>query len=88
MPRAGWVKPGSDRRLSDLVSIGVLTGVFPPVDEVIAAAGRTEQRHRSLPARVMASFAIGMGLHSAGSYEDVLALLTDGLSWQSGWTQS
>jgi hypothetical protein len=76
--------------LSDLVSIGVLTRVFPPVvvDEVIAAAGRTEQRHRSLPARVMAYFAIGMGLHSAGSYEDVLALLTDGLSWQSGWTQS
>jgi hypothetical protein len=30
--------------------------VFPPglVDEVIAASGRTEQRNRSLPARVMA----------------------------------
>ena len=48
MPRAGWVKPESDRRLSDLVSVGVLTRVFPPgvVDEVIAEAGRTEQRHR------------------------------------------
>lgn len=89
MPRAGWVKPESDRRLSDLVSVGVLTRVFPPdvVDEVIAAAGRTEQRHRSLPARVMAYFAIGMGLHSEGSYEDVLSLLTDGLSWQSGWSE-
>ena len=81
MPRAGWVKPESDRRLSDLVSVGVLTRVFPPelVDEVIAGAGRTEQRHRSLPARVMAYFAIGMALHSEGSYEDVLSLLTDGL---------
>jgi Insertion element 4 transposase N-terminal/Transposase DDE domain len=90
MPRAGWVKPGSDRRLSDVVWVGVLTRVFPPplVDEVIAGAGRTEQRHRSLPARVMAYFAIGMGLHSEGSYEDVLALLTDGLSWRSGWSQS
>lgn len=29
----------------------------------------------------MAYFAIGMGLHSEGSYEDVLALLTDGLAW-------
>ena len=49
MPRAGWMKPESDRRLSDLVSVGVLTRVFPPglVDEVIAEAGRTEQRHRS-----------------------------------------
>jgi len=84
------VKPESDRRLSDLVSVGVLTRVFPPavVDEVIAEAGRTEQRHRSLPARVMAYFAIGMGLYSEGSYEDVLSLLTDGLSWASGWEES
>jgi Insertion element 4 transposase N-terminal/Transposase DDE domain len=85
MPRAGWKKPESDRRLSDLVSVGVLTRTFPPVlvDEVIAAAGRTEQRHRSLPARVMAYFAIGMALHSEGSYEDIIGLLTDGLAWSS-----
>ena len=90
MPRSGWVKPVSGRRLSDLVSVGVLTLVVPPdlVDEVIAAAGRTEQRHRSLPARVMAYFAIGMGLYSEGSYEDVLSQLTDGLSWASGWAES
>jgi hypothetical protein len=80
------VKSGSERRLSDLVSVGVLTRAFPPelVDEVVAGVGRTEQRHRSLPARVMAYFAIGMALHSEGSYEDVLALLTDGLAWSSG----
>src|SRR5690625_7155922 len=72
MPRAGWRKPESDRRLSDLVSVGVLTRVFPPdlVDEVIAQTGRTEQRHRALPARVMAYFSIGMALYSEGSYED------------------
>ena len=63
--------------------------MYPPdlVDEVIEAAGRTQQRHRALPARVMAYFAIGMGLYSEGSYEDVLAQLTDGLSWASGWAQ-
>ena len=90
MPRGGWKKPESERRLSDLVSVGVLTRVFPPalVDEVIAGVGRTEQRHRSLPARVMAYFAIGMALYSEGSYEDVLAQLTDGLSWASGWTET
>ncbi len=83
MPRAGWLKPVSDRRLSDLVSVGVLTRTFPPalVDEVIAEVGRTELRNRSLPARVMAYFSIGMALHSEGSYEDVLSLLTDGLAW-------
>jgi len=90
MPRVGWVKPVSDRRLSDLVSVGLLTKVFPPdlVDEVIAGVGRTEQRNRSLPARVMAYFAIGMALYAEGSYEDVLAQLTDGLSWSSGWEES
>jgi hypothetical protein len=90
MPRAGWRKPESDRRLSDLVSVGVLTRVFPPelVDEVIAEVGRTELRHRLLPARVMAYFSIGMALYSEGSYEDVLAQLTDGLSWASGWRET
>ncbi len=75
----------SERRLSDVVSVGVLTRTFPPVlvDEVIAEVGRTEQRNRSLPARVMAYFAIGMALHSEGSYEDVLGLLTDGLAWSA-----
>jgi hypothetical protein len=90
MPRAGWRKPESDRRLSDLVSVGVLRRVFPPdlVDEVIADAGRTEQRNRTLPARVMAYFAIGMALYADGSYEEVLSQLTDGLSWASGWQDS
>jgi hypothetical protein len=66
MPRSGWLKPESDRRLSDLVSVGLLTRVFPAalVDEVIADAGRTEQRRRSLPARVVAYFAVGMALFS------------------------
>ena len=58
------------------------------IAEVIAEVGRTEQRHRSLPARVMTYFSIGMALYSEGSYEDVLAQLTDGLSWASGWEES
>ena len=76
----------SARRLSDLVSVGVLCRVFPPalVEEVIAEVGRTALRHRSLPARSMAYFAFGMALYSEGSYEDVSSLLTDGLSWVGG----
>ena len=83
MPRSGWRKSESDRRLPDLVSVGVLMKVFPAdvVDAVIAECGRTEQRRRSLPARSMAYFAMGMALHSEGSYEDVLALISDGLAW-------
>jgi len=83
------VKPISDRRLSDVVSVGLLTKVFPPdvVDAVIAECGRTEQRSRTLTARVTAYFSIGMALNADGSYEDVFAQLTDGLSWSSGWSQ-
>lgn len=89
VPRAGQTKQVSDRRLSDLVSVGVLTRVFPPslVDEVVAGVGRREQRVRSLPARTMAYFAIGMALHSEGSYEDVLSQIRDGLAWGSRWRE-
>ena len=63
--------------------MGVLMKVFPPevVDAVIAECGRTEKRRRRLPARSVAYFAMGMALHSDGSYEDVLALISDGLAW-------
>ena len=48
---------------------------------MIAACRRTEERHRSFLKRSMAYFAMGMALHSEGSYEDVLALISDGLAW-------
>jgi Insertion element 4 transposase N-terminal/Transposase DDE domain len=83
MPRSGWKKPESDRRLPDLVSVGLLMKVFPPevVDAVITACGRTEQRRRMLPAQAVAYFAMGMALYPDGSYEDVLALICDGIAW-------
>lgn len=90
MPRAGWVKPQTDQRLSDHISIGVLTRVFPPelVDRVVAQAGRTEQRQRLLPARVVVYYVLGLGLYSSASYEEVMRTLVDGLSWQSGWQRA
>lgn len=90
MPRAGWVKPQSDQRLSDHISVGVLTRVFPPdvVDRVIAEAERTEVRHRLLPARVVVYYVLGLALFSQASYEEVMRELTEGLSWASGWAQS
>jgi hypothetical protein len=87
MPRAGWVKPQSDERLSDHISIGVLTRVFPPelVDRVLVQAGRVEQRQRLLPARVVVYYVLGLALYSSSSYEEVIRMLVDGLSWASGW---
>ena len=90
MPRAGWVKPQTDQRLSDHISVGVLTRVFPPelVDRVVAGAGRAEVRHRLLPARVVVYYVLGLALFSQASYEEVMRELVEGLSWASGWSQS
>jgi hypothetical protein len=84
------VKPDTDQRLSDHISIGVLTRVFPPelVDRVVAEAGRTEVRHRLLPARVVVYYVLGLSLFSQASYEEVMRNLVEGLSWTSGWARS
>jgi hypothetical protein len=81
------VKPETDQRLSDHISLGVLTRVFPPelVDRVVAETGRTEQRHRLLPARVVVYYVLGLALFSQGSYEEVIRNLVEGLSWADGW---
>jgi hypothetical protein len=89
MPRAGWVKPQDDQRLSDHVALGVLTRAFPPdlVDAVIAEAGRGQQRSRLLPARLVAYYVLAMALFSQASYEEVMRNLVEGLAWESGWRQ-
>ena len=89
MPRSGWVKPATDQRLSDHISIGVLTRVFAPelVDRVVAEAGRVEQRHRLLPARVVVYYVLAMALFADSSYEEVMRALVEGLAWESGWRQ-
>ena len=89
MPRAGWVKPRSDQRLSDHISIGVLTRAYPPqlVDRILVASGRTEQRHRLLPARVMVYYAMALALFSESSYEEVMRNLIEGLDWSAGWRE-
>lgn len=81
------MKPETDQRLSDHVSIGVLTRVFPPevVDAVIAESGRTERRYRLLPARVVVYYVLGLALFSHCAYEEVMRMLVEGLSWQQGW---
>jgi Insertion element 4 transposase N-terminal/Transposase DDE domain len=73
--------------LSDHISIGVLTRVFPPalVDRVVAEAGRAERRQRLLPARVVVYYVLGLALYSSSSYEEVMRMLVEGLSWVSGW---
>jgi Insertion element 4 transposase N-terminal/Transposase DDE domain len=90
VPRAGQVKPPSDQRLTDHISVGVLTRVFPPelVDGVIAEAGRGERRHRLLPARVVVYYVLALALFADSPYEEVMRQLVEGLAWESGWQRS
>ncbi len=89
MPRAGWVKPQDDQRLTDHIALGVLTRTFPPalVDAVLAETSRLEQRHRLLPARLVVYYVLAMALFSQAGYEEVMRSLVEGLAWQSGWRQ-
>jgi hypothetical protein len=90
VPRAGQRKPPSDPRLTDHISIGVLTRVFPPelVDGVVAEVGRRERRQRLLPARVVVYYVLALALFADCSYEEVMRQLVEGLSWESGWRRS
>jgi hypothetical protein len=86
--RSGQREARVAERLPDRVSVGVLAAVFPAalVDEVIEASGAREARYRSLPARLMVYYALALALFSQQGYEEVMRLLTQGLSWLSGWT--
>jgi hypothetical protein len=90
MPRAGWVKPQDDQRLSDHVALGVLTRTFPPdlVDAVLADTGSLEQRSRLLPARLVTYYVMALALFSSQGYEEVMRNLVEGLAWESGWAKA
>jgi len=84
-------KPGQVR-LTDRIGIGVLTRLLPRdlVDEVIAEAGRREQRRRLLPARVVVYYVLALCLFFGEGYEEVMRRLVGGLqfmrSWGAEWT--
>ena len=79
-------------RLTDRISVGVLTRLFPRdlVDEVIAQAGRKEKRSRLLPAHVVVYYVLGLALYFGEAYEEVMRRLVGGLqflrSWSDNWT--
>jgi hypothetical protein len=90
MPRTGWVKPDTGYHLSDHLSWGLLTRVFPPevVDRVVVDAGRLQQRRRLLPSRAVVYYVMGLALFSQSSYEEVMRMLMAAQSWSSGQSQT
>jgi hypothetical protein len=56
------------------------------VDEVIAEAGRREQRRRLLPARVVVYYVLALCLFFDDGYEEVMRRLVGGLQFMSSWS--
>ena len=67
--------------VGELSGLGLLTWVYPPglVDRVVAACGRSEQRRRLLPARLVVYFVLGLALFSPAPYLEVMRHLVEGL---------
>ena len=88
----GSPAPVSGTRLTDRISVGVLTRLIDRdlVDDVLAETGRAGQRSRLLPARVVVYYVIALCLFFGEAYEEVMRLLVDGLgflgSWRNDWT--
>lgn len=75
-------------RLTDHVSLGVLTRIVPRyvVDEVIAETGRVQKRSRLLPAHVVVYFVLALSLFTDG-YEEVIRKLVHGLRFARTWSK-
>src|SRR5256886_15763266 len=73
-------------RITDYISLGVLAKTFP-LDKVIAvaaAAGKTNQRQRDLPAHVVVYYVLALTLYMQVSYREVLRCLLEGVQWLLG----
>ncbi|MEV0301453.1 transposase domain-containing protein [Streptomyces prasinus] len=68
----------------------MLTRTFPPelVGRIVEESGKSGQRNRLLPPRVVVYFVLAMCLFSGQGYEEVARLLTQGLAWARRWSGS
>lgn len=74
-------------RLTDRISVGVLTRVVPRhlVEEVLVYVGRKEQRSRLLPAHVVVYYVLALALFFGEAYEEVMRRLVGGLRFLKNW---
>jgi Insertion element 4 transposase N-terminal/Transposase DDE domain len=70
-------------RLSDHVTLGVLTATIPAatIDAVLAETGRQSRRQRRLPARLVVYYVMALALYARASYGEVLRCLLEGVRW-------
>ena len=82
MPRTAEILPAG-MRLTDHISLGVLTAQFPRavVARVLAETGRESVRERALPAHVMLYYVIALALYAEASTQEVLRCVVEGARW-------
>lgn len=70
-------------RLTDYLSLGVVTAQFPIADvqDALRRTGRGSVRERDLPAHVMVYYAIALALYADVSTREVLRCLLEGMRW-------
>ncbi len=77
---------GAGARLSDFLSASLLARVYPAtmIREILDAHGCNSKRIRSLPAVSGTYFCMALSLYPEAAYEQVFAVVTQGLSWMQG----
>jgi hypothetical protein len=91
MDERGIRSDGDHVTLTDRIGIGVLTRLVTRdlVDDVLLTTGRTEQRSRLLPARVVVYYVMALNLFFTDAYEEVMRRLVGGLqslgTWHKEW---
>jgi hypothetical protein len=76
----------SGTRITDYISLGVLTKTFPPaeIQAVLDSTGKASVRQRDLPAHVVTYYVIALALYMQSSYREVLRCLLEGIRWLLG----
>lgn len=77
---------GGGGKLAEHLSVGVLAAAYPleAVSRAVAAANKSSERVRDLPAEVVTYYVMALGLLMAVSTREVLRVLVEGLRWLQG----
>jgi hypothetical protein len=70
-------------RITDFISLGVLTQAFPAatISAALASTGKASVRERGLPAQVVVYYVMALALFMRSSYVEVLRCLLEGIQW-------
>lgn len=77
---------GEEARITDYISLGVITSVFPEkaIRSALVESGRSSIRERDLPAHVVMYYVIAQALFMQVSQREVLRCLLEGVRWLFG----